>query len=560
MKIQSTKDKGQRKGSRIQGIQDSRVRRSTPRILESLNPIRLFHDTGGQVLLLGIVVVVALLAFMLAIPNGTQAVTQKMRAQTAADAGAFTGSVWLARTLNLSTNMNIGIKSVYTWMTVLTVGSALAQALYSDTADSSVHALGQGMSSALFGISNPDTASNNQYPTAIQRLDETGQWLSDLQDDIAVVFPALAQTLGSEQARRNASGGNASSQNPGGMVLVRTDDTIPLLVTDSSGDSLVYADLLQLGTALDTIPTMDPNIMPATGIVIVSPTTWDIWAYYADTSLWMNRTDSLYHAFEKPIIQVFQHGSIIDSAVQYFESPGGGSYTAYLQGDSWATRVDVCNEESTHTPFIWPNGKPNLPYKNSAFWTLLNCHPGNNRYKLDTVWTTIHLAKRTDTSSMKNYYTPAESAWLAEHGDVRGSYYWTSTGFYTGVESTVGHKGAKVSPRRVNPDREFHAVAYVWRLGAGTNPRGLSPAVGGSLFPRSRVAATCPLLTVARSEPHMAASSPAAYEYYFTPAWDVRLTPLDSAGVQDICNDEAYDTLGLSTLDLEGLRRYVLLP
>ena len=74
---------------------------------------RLFRDTSGQVLLFGAVLVLAILAFLLAMPNATRVTTQKVRAQTSADVGAFTGSVWLARALNLTSNMNIGIRSVY---------------------------------------------------------------------------------------------------------------------------------------------------------------------------------------------------------------------------------------------------------------------------------------------------------------------------------------------------------------------------------------------------------------------------------------------------------------
>jgi len=523
---------------------------------------RLFHDTRGQFLLFGAIMVVAVLAFLLAIPNGTQVVTQKVRAQTAADAGAFTGSVWLARALNLNANMNIGIKGVYTWMTVLTVGEALAQALYSDSLDPSVRLMGEQITLALFGSSDPVTVSYTEYPGSIQKLDTTAQWLYALQDDIAESFHDVAATLGSEEASRNA-GAYPPSQTAGGWAIVRTNDSIPLLVSDSSGDSVLYADLLELGPALDTLPTMDPNIGPATGLIVIDPNTWDIWAYYGDSSLWFDRVDSLAHYYQKPVIQTFRHleSGVYDTAIQYFATPGGGSYTAYLHGDSWATWVWKCGEGGTHTPIIWPNGEPNLPYKNEAKWTLIEAHPGNNRYKMDTVWTTEHLAKGTDTGSFPYYASPAESAWLAEHGDTIYSYYWVPTGFYTGAESTVGHKGARVRPRRVNPDREFHAVSYVWRHGATTAPYGLSPPMGGTLFPRGRVAAASPLFTVARSEPFLAVATPTAREYFFAPAWDVKLTPLDSIGVVEITSDSAYGAHSRNSFDnLEELRKHVLLP
>jgi hypothetical protein len=518
---------------------------------------RLLHDTGGQVLLFGAVLVVAILAFLLAIPNGTQVTTQKVRAQTAADAGAFTGSVWLARALNLSSSMNIGIRSVYTWMTVLTVGEALAKALYSDSLDPTVKQMGRDMTAALFGSSDPLTVHSIEYPASIRKLDTTALWLYQLQDDIATSFTQVAARMGSSEASRNM-GGNSLSQTAGGWALVRTNDSIPLLDTSRVGDSLMYAFLSQFPAALDTIPTLDPNITAATGLIIVNQNTWDVWAYYDDTSLWMDRTDSLYHCYQKPIIQVFQHGSIIDSGVEYFEMPGGSRYTAYLHGDSWARWIDRCNEGGTHTPFIWPNGKPNPPYKNTGFWTLLNCHPGNNRYKFDTCWTTRHLAKRTDTSSMNSYYPPGESAWIHDHGDTSISQHWIPTGFYTGAESTVPIKGTRVRPRRVNPNREFHAVSYVWRQGAASSPYGLGPPLGGTLFPRGVVAAASPLFAVARSVPFLPST---VTDYFFVPGWDVKLTALDSVGVLDIMSDSAYASRSRGSFDnLEDLRKYVLLP
>ena len=519
---------------------------------------RLFHDTRGQVLLFGAVLVVAILAFLLVIPNGTQVATQKVRAQTAADAGSFTGSVWLARALNLSANLNVGIRSVHTWMTVLTVGEALAKALYSDTLDPSVQTLGSNITLALFGSSNPVTVHSIEYPGSIRKLDTTSQWLCQLQDDIATSFTQVAARMGTNEASRNV-GGDPLSQAAGGWALVRTNESIPLFDTSYVGDSLLYAFLNQFPAALDTIPTLDTNITPAYGQVIISPTTWDVWAYYSDTSLWMDVTDTIKHLYKKPIIQSFQHKytGAIDTAIQYFDKPGGGSYTSYLHGDSWAVWVWKCGEGGTHTPIIWPNGKPNAPYKNTAYWTLLNCHPGNNRYKTDTVWTRRHMAKRLDTGGVR-YISPEESAWIAQHGDTILPRIWTPTGFYTGAESTVPIKGPKVRPRRINPDRHFHTVSYVWRQGGTSSPYGLGPPLGGSLFPRSAVAAASPLFSVAQSVPFL---PDAVTDYFFVPGWEVKLTALDSVGVDDIVNDTAYASRSRGSFDnLEDLRKYVLLP
>jgi hypothetical protein len=559
MVVRMTSGEAQRNGFRMPGIQNPNARNRTLQVLESLNPIRLFCDTSGQVLLFGAVLVLAILAFLLAMPNATRVTTQKVRAQTSADVGAFSGSIWLARSLNLTANLNVGIRSVYTWMTVLTVGEALAQALYTDTLDSTVHALGGNITQALFGSSNPVTVHGNEYAGSIRKLDTTALWLYELQDDIATSFTQVAALMGSDEASRNM-GGNSLSQTAGGSALAHTNDSLPLLDTSYVGDSLLYAVLGRLPAALDTIPTLDPNITPATGLVIINPNTWNVWAYYSDTSLWMNRVDTLKHLYKKPIIQSFRNKNTgaIDTIIEYFDKPGGGSYTAYLHGDSWAHWVWKCGETGGHTPVIWPNGFPNAPYKNTAVWTLLDAHPGNNRYKVDTVWTHRHMAKRLDTAGMRNYIPTAESLYMEQHGDDRTSYYWIPTGFYTGAESTVPIRGARVRPRRVNPNREFHTVSYVWHQGAASSPYGLGPPLGGGLFPRSAVAPASPLFAVARAVPFLPVT---ITDYFFEPGWDARLTALDSVAVADITSDTAFASHTQGSFDnLEDLRKYVLLP
>jgi Tfp pilus assembly protein FimT len=505
----------------------------------------LLHDTDGQVLLLGVIVVIALLAFMLAIPNVTQVTTQKMRAQTAADAGAFTGSIWLARALNLSANMNIGIKSMYTWMTALTAAEALALALYSDSLDASVRAMSREITLALFGNSDPVYTASSIYPQSIQKLAETAQWLYSLQSDVAGSFPMVAQTLGSDQARRNTSGGNPLSQNPGGMVLVRTEDTIPLFVANSSGDSLMFGHLTQLAGSLQNIPTDDSNIGPAKGVILIDSHNFEIKAYYGDSSEWCDVRQVL-GVYKDYIEQWFYNSSthVNDSGFKFFDKPGGGEWNAYLHGTKWVA------------PFVNPP------------WSWVGSHPGNNKYKRDTVIIRKHVVKKTDPQYGRwNYHPwatgdsilPAAKPYVSA-GDFVDSSSAYPTDFYTGAESTSGNQGTKLRPRRLNPGRELHAVSYVWRLEDDHAPFGLSPVIGRSLFPRSRVAAPCPMLAVAQSEPYLARDNPTAEDYFFAPDWDVRLTPLDSAGVQDICNDTAYGSHSLNSLNLEDLRRYVLLP
>jgi len=144
---------------------------------------------------------------------------------------------------------------------------------------------------------------------------------------------------------------------------------------------------------------------------------------------------------------------------------------------------------------------------------------------------------------------------------VQQSYFTFSWDTVTAAESTNGNQGTRLRPRRLNPGRELHALAYVWRQGASTTPYGMSPPLGGTLFPRSRVAAASPLFTVARSVPYLPSVSASGSEYFFSPSWDVKLTPLDSAAVVEITSDTAYGTHTRNSFkNLQDLRKYVLLP
>ena len=242
-------------------------------------------------------------------------------------------------------------------MTVLTTAQALALALHSDSLDPSVMAIGHGITLALFGNSDPVYTASSIYPQSIQKLAETAQWLYALQSDVAGSFPLVAQTLGSSEARRNASGGNPLSQNPGGMVLVRTEDSLPV-VASLSGDSLMLCDLRRLAGALCTIPMNDSNIgRNATGRVTVDSGSLDISAYFGDSSEWCDVRQVLVRMLRKYIQQIFHNNTThaYDTGYAFFDKPGGSRYTAYLHGDSWVA------------PFANPP------------WSLISTHPGDNR-------------------------------------------------------------------------------------------------------------------------------------------------------------------------------------
>lgn len=488
-------------------------------------------DTRGQVLLLGIIVLTVILGFLFLLPNATRVTTRKVQTQTAADIGALTGSVWLARALNLNAHLNIGIRSIYSWITILTAGQALALALYSDTLDPSVMALGRQVTEALFDNPDPVYTARNIYPQAISRLAEAAQWLSTIQDDIAEAFPRLASISGSAQACRNVAGTEYETQTAGGRVLVASGESL-LFCSTVQGDSLLHIRLSQVARLICTIPTNDSNIGPATGIVTVDPRDYEVKAYYSDSSNWVDLVQVL--AYQKYIMQYYYNPQlgIRDSGAHFFRKPGGKIYTAFLQGDTWVK--------------YW------YPHPGPWYWD--GKQVGDNRYKRDTVITRQRFIKVNDPrwDSIRNVWTyhpwqPGrpilpEAQPIVDEGDIVDSSYFVKTGFFTGAESTNGAQGPKLSPRRPNPDRNLYTVAYTWQSN--------TPAVHPGM----------PMLTIARAEPYLAVAAPDEEDYLFKPAWDIRLTPLDSSSLELVTNDSVFNNRGLSVWDLQELRRYVLLP
>jgi len=514
---------------------------------------RLLHDTDGQVLLLGAIVAIVLIVFLLAIPNATHVVSKKMRAQTAADVGAFTGSVWFARALNLNANMNIGIRSVYTWMTVLTVGSALAQALYSDSLDPSVREMGEGLSLALFGYTNPVYVSQYVYPQSIQRLAQTGRWLQELQEAVGVSFPALAQTAGWEQARQVAG----AKPPPAGAVLVRTNDTVPMFAEDTVGDRLLRTHLQAIGATLARIPTNDSNIGPAKGHIVVVPQTFEIKAYYGDSSMWLTLSQCLLIGQTK-VNQWYDKypatpdsGRCLYSARRYYASHKDPRIDSAC-GKSWIGKgVSLWYIESlNYGPWrVYGKHSYSVPKPGDSVW-FHQRHWKLYRSPADTGW---HSLPPPDTAD--DAYT-----WIVDSGYdfIKSGAFLTE--FYTGADSTNGNEGPRLRPRRLNPARTFQSAAYVfWDLGDSIVPRGLYPPLAQAFFPRAGIAARYPTLAVAQAAPYLTLNNPTAEDYFFTPAWDTRLSPLDSVGVLDITGDSAYVSR-LTSIDLERLRKNVLLP
>jgi hypothetical protein len=320
----------------------------------------------------------------------------------------------------------------------------------------------------------------------------------------------------------------------------------------------MYEALSRLATSLESIPTGDSNIGPATGMIVVSPIgtdTANIWAYYGDSSAWYD-VKQWAHYYMDYIQQVFRdtRSGRIDTGYRFFRKPGDPPWNNYKNvklwpdprqpGDSWVARYDT-----------------------TAIFHILGAQPGNNKYKMDTCVSVSHRVPKWlpigpwDWTGYQVGDSTIPLPGLESLGIVYDSSRVIPTGFYSGAESTVGYLGPKVRPRRVNPNSQFHTVAYVWRQGAPCPPYGLCPPMGGMLFPPGPVAPLSPMLTVARAEPYLTGSDLSDVGYFFAPSWDVRLAPLDSLGIAEITGDTAYAGHSRGSLDnLQDLRRHALLP
>jgi len=393
----------------------------------------------------------------------------------------------------------------------------------------------------------------------------TEQWLQDLQDDVAVSFPVVGQEIAVSEARRNASGGDPESENPGGEVLIITNtidtltgDTIPMLVETATGDSLLYSDLVAVAASLESIPTMDENIGPATGLIFVDTATMDVSAYYGTRSQWLSLKQIAIGLFRvtqwyDPTDNKPKPGVAPESAKKFFHGHKPAEYQPYT-GYSVTGQLTKWIKPQFRTMGWYAYGRQG--YATPKPGDSIVAHIRHWKLAGDPTWW-------EDTLPSPKCTIPELIPWLNDSGyDLiySGPDSPFNTDFYVGAESTDGHLGPKIRPRRLNPDREFHAVSYIWRTGANSSPRGPGPRYGAGLFNRDGVPAPMPMVTVARSVPYLAIGSPTEEDYFFSPSWDVRLTSVDATALQDIATGEAYAKLGLDSLNLEELRKYVLLP
>jgi hypothetical protein len=513
---------------------------------------RLLADTDGQVIFFVVLMLIVLLGFMLAIPNVTQVTTQKMRMQTAADAGALTAATWIARGLNLSANMNHGIRCMGDWMTALTASAALAFAL--DTV-AGTKATASEVTFALFGQTDPHYTCSTTFPLAIKQLGCCRQWICDLQADVAGSFLTVAQILGAGVAAQDASAGNPASQNPGGSAVIGIEDS--LLTYDTH--NYCWHDMCNLGGCLcNQIPNCGvSHCGNPCGQINIDSGTYDVTAQYGVPCQWatlkqgVNTATGAYQVWQYYDSTFGYHGMVVDSAYEDFTQQWGSDYWNCVNGYVW---IDYWLNQR-HWNW-WGSRQVTISGgRRDSF--LLNTSPIDMSNL--SVW---------QQDSINDWHVPprdtapaAKSLLQANPNYVLDSSYFVFVMETTKATIWTNHaQGARILPRRLNPDANLYAVSYVWRQGASQSPLGLAPKIAKFFFSQSKVAPPSPMLAVARAEPYLNVASPDDSDYYFTPYWDVKLVPLDSTSAASITSDPAYSSHNLSTFNLNSMIKYGLLP
>ncbi|HDQ99184.1 MAG TPA: hypothetical protein ENN51_02710, partial [candidate division WOR-3 bacterium] len=172
------------------------IRRLTLRALRDSN--------DGQVLIVAVLLMLPLVMFLVTVPNVTYVTASKMRVQNAADIAAYSNAAWLARGMNLASVCNVGVLDAMLTVQGLTLTLALAEVMHR------YHYL-QGTASQItyhfFGTTNPSYAIDHSFPADVYRMHESADWLSFRAESALREFPAMANQMGSEYAKKNVGAG-----------------------------------------------------------------------------------------------------------------------------------------------------------------------------------------------------------------------------------------------------------------------------------------------------------------------------------------------------------------
>jgi|GEM_PF-3947109 len=480
-------------------------------VLKKLRIRQLGKDKSGQIALFVALFLLPLVLFLFTVPNVTYVTAAKMRAQTAADIGAYTASLWLARGLNLITICNIGIRDMLLMVMAITLILAIAWVL---TLIPVVSSIGFAICLIFFNTSDPASAALGNYPEDVQNLYDSANWLSKREKEIAKAFPVIADAMGSYLAYENMGvdsprpdRGGVALKMPIGKIELKEDESKTLLKVlqgyaefirgndyglggSVGGDLKVGGDgRMQMqftwSNAADSCRAKQEYYQR----VVVLKFTYknDQGKRYQGS---LNRSPWLYRPRDDALYQEYRSFHQLPLSHPIIEAMG-----YHLQRNVLPAEVFV--KEVVYSPgtAYWPKDK----------WQ--PCYPESERKKIHP-YIGAPPPKVLRKHLLSDYY-------------VRGYEILFKVSKDGGLADTKEHKTPKLY--RVDPDYKPYALGFTWHKADGSG-FGFEPAFFRSIF---GVGLPFPLTAIAQSEPYLDVKNPSLKDSLFEPKWDARLVPLE---------------------------------
>jgi hypothetical protein len=516
----------------------------------------------GQVMLFVILIMVALLAFMLSIPNVTYVTTAKMRAQTAADSGAYTASIWLARALNLIAILNVGIKWMYIWIMIQTMLMAVLALLdvlvFSGIGTTIAVAISTGIQFIFFagtfytpgfppplGSGPAAIKQAPRYKDQVKALKANARWFYGMQTDIATTFPGLAIIMGTAEAKKNM-GGDFVQWDRGGFALVLPNGAgeIPLVPDKSIFLKTLeqYSKLFEDGPSLGEEAGDESNSFTFNDdLSIEAKASTDRWDKVTVYQRWSHSAVEVYQKWRHKVFR-----GITRERQKKFLDPGEAA--PYASGAACLP--------------------PPLPLQD---WELIDVN------SWDTESTQVQsqqfewkgLSKSEQDKIRKKWEEPQDNPVNSAAEDLRDQGFSCPVGNAWKVPKKVAEDTSEKSesepenqqpiPRRVDPDHEPMTVAFSWQADLAGSPGkfGPEPVMARALFPGQRVAPVYPLTGVGEAHPYLDIDNPKEADYFYAPQWDAKLRPISSEGAGQVSNENGYKTQasrgGFDIMQLLGL-------
>ncbi len=495
----------------------------------------IYEDKSGQILVFVLSILFVLVLFWLLLPNVSAVTVLKMRAQTAADAGAYTGSVWLARGLNLITCFNIGIRHMYMWILSLTIICAIVLTLVAISGFfSPAFGIAQVICLAL-GWGDPNNALA-AYREDVKNLYKSAQWLSEREEDIARIFPILAVIDGSRIATINMGGFRGiGSQGGFCIILPMAQRREPLSIQLKEDKGALLQFLSDYAGALSGEgPNFGENFGEGRGGVSIDD----------ELNVGGNFSQKVMDKFK--VKQYFER--YVAKARQIYTKP---SYPETITAET--REFEIPEEESELAKYI---GDPPLIYLRpdlinlgySAVGIRIDLPPKQS--SPETRWFKVP----EEEEEGKKYLTPPSpperlllpvNGWRFVRAEKIPNWREESQSADPDEETK---RMKKPVPKKIDPDYKPYSVSFVYRV--------KTPAlVAKTIFTEEKIGPPFPGLAFSKAMPYLPAH---ITDSVFSPEWDAKIVPFIGDAVEKLLGEDEYQR-NRGDIDLQSLVRYLIL-